>query len=461
VKKMVIPDRAVLDKTFTAIDSRRSQLISELQELCRQPSIAAQSIGMGETAEMVRRMMEEAGLKAEIVPTGGHPVVYGEIDVGAPRTLLFYNHYDVQPPEPLDEWTYPPFGAQIHDGVLYARGVSDNKGNFAARIQAVRLLREAAGGLPVNIKFLVEGEEEIGSGHLGEFIVANRDRLRADGAIWESGYKDAHGRPGLYFGVKGILYVELRVRGANRDLHSAGAAVIENPAWRLVWALNTLKGPDERVLLEGFYDDVAPPSESDLAWADRSRPEEEAARLAGLGIKQYLLGLSGRELAVKSLFQPTCTICGLTAGYQGEGSKTVLPKVASVKLDFRLVPNQNPERVLASLKAHLAGHGFGDFEVLVHGAEPAGRTPMDASIARVLIETAREAYGVEPNVSPTQAGSGPMHWLVDELGIPTGSMGVGWHRANNHAPDESIKVDDYFENMKHVVLLMARFATVE
>ncbi|MDP2872106.1 MAG: M20/M25/M40 family metallo-hydrolase [Bacillota bacterium] len=442
------------------IESRRGALLAELQALCRQPSIAAQNVGMAETAEMVRRMMEDAGLKAEIVPTGGHPVVYGELDVGAPRTLLFYNHYDVQPPEPLDEWTHPPFGAEIHDGVLYARGVSDNKGNFAARIQAVRLLREAAGGLPVNVKFLVEGEEEIGSGHLGEFIIANRDRLGADGAVWESGYKDAQGRPGLYFGVKGILYVELRVRGANRDLHSAGAAVIENPAWRLVWLLNTLKGPDERVLLDGFYDDVLPPSEEDLVWARGSTPEEEAARLAGLGIKQYLLGLTGLDLAVKSLFQPTCTICGLTAGYQGEGSKTVLPKVASAKLDFRLVPKQDPQRVLASLRDHLRRQGCGDFEVIVHGAEPAGRTSLNAPIAKVLIETAREAYGVEPSVSPTQAGSGPMHWLVDELGIPTGSIGVGWHRANNHAPDESIRVDDYFENMRHVALLLVRFAEV-
>lgn len=455
---MRIPDEATLEKVVRVIEAHRAGLLSELQALCRQPSIAAQNIGMPETAEMVRRMMEDAGLKAETVPTGGHPVVYGELDVGAPRTLLFYNHYDVQPPEPLDEWTHPPFGAEIHDGVLYARGVSDNKGNFAARIQAVRLLREVAGDLPVNVKFVVEGEEETGSGHLGEFITANRDRLRADGAVWESGYKDTHGRPGLYFGVKGILYVELRVRGANRDLHSAGAAVIENPAWRLVWALNTLKGPDERVLLDGFYDDVLPPTEEDLAWAGDSTPEQEAARLAGLGLKQHLLGLTGRDLVVKSLFQPTCTICGLTAGYQGAGSKTVLPKVASAKLDFRLVPRQKPDKVLAALKEHLHGHGYGDIELLVHGAEPAGRTPLDAHIAKVLIATAREAYGVEPNVSPTQAGSGPMHWFVDELGIPTGSMGVGWHRANNHAPDESIRVDDYFDNMRHVVLLMARFA---
>jgi acetylornithine deacetylase/succinyl-diaminopimelate desuccinylase-like protein len=454
VKKI---DDATLKRAFAGVDSRRDELISELQELCRQPSIAAQNVGMQETAGMVHRMMNHAGLKAEIVPTSGYPVVYGELDVGAPRTLLFYDHYDVQPPEPLDEWDHPPFGAEIHDGILYARGVSDNKGNLTARLQAVRLLRETAGDLPVNVKFIAEGEEEIGSMHLGEFIRANRGRLKADGAIWESGYKDARGRPGLYFGVKGILYVEFVVRGANRDLHSASAAVIENPAWRLAWALNTFKGPDEKVLVEGFYDDVVPPSETDLEWLAKMA-RGEGGQLKELGLKQYLLGLTGVELGVKSLFQPTCTICGLTSGYQGPGSKTVLPKVAKAKIDFRLVPKQDPDKILAAVKTHLAKHGFGDFEVIVHGSEPAGRTSLEDPIAQVLIETAREAYGVEPSVSPTQAGSGPMHWLVDELGIPTGSIGVGWHRANNHAPNESIRVDDYFENLKHVVLLMARFA---
>jgi len=449
-------DPGMLKNVFAKVDARRESLVSELQDLCRQPSIAAQNVGMHETAEMVLRLMKDAGLSAEIVPTAGHPVVYGELQAGAPKTLLFYDHYDVQPPEPLDEWDYPPFGAEIHDGILYARGVSDNKGNLVARLQAIRLLRETAGDLPVNVKFIAEGEEEIGSMHLGDFIRANRERLHADGAIWESGYKDAQGRPGIYFGVKGILYVELVVRGANRDLHSAGAAIIENPAWRLVWALNTFKGPDEKVMVEGFYDDVVPPSKTDLEWLARM-PRDETAQLKGLGLKQFLLGLTGVELGVKSLFQPTCTICGLTSGYQGPGSKTVLPKVARAKVDFRLVPKQDPEKILAAVKAHLAKHGFGDVEVMVHSAEPAGRTSLDDPIAEVLIETAREIYGVEPSVSPTQAGSGPMHWLVDELGIPTGSIGVGWHRANNHAPNESIRVDDYFENLKHVVLLMARF----
>lgn len=453
-------DGAVLKRVFAEVDARRESLIAELRKLCRQPSIAAQNVGMPETAQMVLRMMEDAGLAAEIVPTAGHPVVYGERDVGAARTILFYDHYDVQPPEPLDEWDYPPFGAEIDDGVLYARGVSDNKGNLTARLQAIRLLLEEAGDLPVNVKFIAEGEEEIGSPHLGEFITANRDRLAADGAIWESGYKDAQGRPGIYFGVKGILYVELVVSGANRDLHSASAAVIENPAWRLVWALNTLKGADEKVIVEGFYDDVLPPSDADLEWLARM-PRDEKAQLRELGLGRFLLGLTGMELKVKSLFEPTCTICGLTAGYQGPGSKTVLPRVASAKVDFRLVPRQDPEKILAAVKSHLVKHGFGDIEVVVHSSEGAARTPLDAPIARVLIETAREIYGVEPSVAPTQAGSGPMHFLVDELGIPTGSIGVGWHRANNHAPNESIRVDDYFENLKHVVLLLARFAEYE
>jgi len=453
---MIIPDRIILGRVHETIDQRRDQLIEELQLMCRQPSIAAQDVGMAESAAMTLRLMRSAGLAAEMIDTGGYPVVFGELDVGAPKTLLFYNHYDVQPPEPLEEWIHPPFGAEIHDGIMYARGVSDNKGNLVARLQAIRLLLETAGDLPVNIKFVAEGEEEIGSPHLGEFIRSHRDRLRADAAIWESGYKTPEGRPGLYFGAKGILYVELRVTGANRDLHSASAAVIENPAWRLVWALSTFKGPDERVLIDGFYDDVVPPTEADLEWLRRMQGDE-AARLRALGLDSYLLGLTGVELGVKSLFQPTCTICGLTAGYQGPGSKTVLPKQASAKVDFRLVPNMRPDKILAAVHSHLAKHGFADIEVISHDGMPAGRTSLEDPIAKVLIETAREVYGVEPSVAPTQGGSGPIHYFIDELGIPTGSMGVGWHEANNHAPNESIRVADYFENLKHVVLLMARF----
>jgi acetylornithine deacetylase/succinyl-diaminopimelate desuccinylase-like protein len=451
------PDQATLAKVFAAIDQRRDPLLEELQQLCRQPSIAAQNVGIRETAELVRRIMETAGLHVELAETAGHPVVYGESDVGAPRTLLFYDHYDVQPPEPLDEWTYPPFGAEIHHGTMYARGVSDNKGNIAARIQAIRLLREVAGDLPVNVKFICEGEEETGSRHFGEFVKANAPRLKADAAIWESGYRQADGRPGLYFGAKGILYLEFLVQGANRDLHSAVAATVENPAWRLVWALNTLKGPDERILVQGFYDDVVAPSPTDLEWLAKEVGGEDED-LRSLGLRQYLLGLTGVELGVKSLFQPTCTICGLTAGYQGRGSKTVLPRQASAKIDFRLVPKQRPLQILALVKKHLAEHGFGDIEVLVHEADPAGRTSLEDPIVKVLIETAREVYGTEPAVAPTQGGSGPIHWLVDFLGIPTGSMGVGWHEGNNHAPDESIRVEDYFLNLKHVVTLLARFA---
>ncbi len=454
---MRIPDQQTLEKTYAAIDARRTEFTAELQAICRQPSIAAQGVGMQEAGAMVRDLMEKSGLKVQFIQTPGYPVVFGELDVGAPKTLLFYDHYDVQPPEPLEEWTHPPFGAEIHDGVLYARGCSDNKGNLVARLQAIRALREVAGDLPLNIKFVAEGEEEIGSVHLGDFVMANRDRLKADGAIWESGYKNAAGQPGMYFGMKGMCYVELKVRGANRDLHSASGAVIENPAWRLAWALNTLKGPDERVMLDGFYDDVVPPTEKDLQWMRRD-PADERRGLETLGLQQHLLGLTGKELYIKSLFQPTCTICGLTAGYQGPGMKTVLPREASAKLDFRLVPRQDPHKVLASLRRHLEERGFGDFEITPLSLEPAGRTSLDDPIVEVLAQTAREIYGVEPSLAPTQAGSGPFHLFSEELGIPTGSVGVGWHKANNHGPDESIRMDDYFQNMKHVVLFMARFA---
>ncbi len=446
---------------FDYIDQHQQQFIERVQWLCRQPSIAAQNVGIRETAGMVQQLMEQVGLKTELYATDGAPVVYGTVGSG-PRTLLIYNHYDVQPPEPLDEWVSPPFSPEVRDGKLFARGVADNKGNLVARLCAVEAWLRTRGPLPLTVKFVVEGEEETSSAHLYQFVRQHRDLIQADGCLWEAGGKDIQENLGIYMGAKGILYLELEARGANRDLHSSQAIIVPNPAWRLVWALSTLKDRHEHILVEGFYDEVVEPTAEEMEHLRRlAAARDDDMRRRDLGIDQFLLGVSGLQLVKRNLYQPTCTICGLGSGYTGSGSKTVLPQRAIAKIDFRLVPNQRPDDILDKVKRHLAQQGFADIEVRLLGAEHPARTPVDSALARVVQETAREIYGRDPLVSPLMAATGPMYELTAQFGIPTVGSGAGYAHSNGHAPNENIRLEDFFQHLKHVALLFERFAAAE
>ncbi|ADI14076.1 M20/M25/M40 family metallo-hydrolase [Truepera radiovictrix] len=447
----------MLEAVFDKIDQNAQLYTTWLQELCRQPSVAAQNRGMAETAALVARLLEAVGARAERVPTAGFPVVYGELQQGAPgaRTLAFYNHYDVQPEDPLEAWDSPPFAAEIRGGHLYARGAADNKGNLAARLAAVHAYRQV-GALPVNLKFIVEGEEEIGSPNIAAFAAAHPDKVRADGCVWEFGYKNPDGQLQVSLGVKGMCYVELRVRGANTDLHSANAAVVENPAWRLVWALATLKGTDERVLIEGFYDRVLPPSAEEVALLDEMA-YNEAETLEQLGLGSFLGGRTGRDLKEALVFGPTCTICGLSAGYSGPGTKTVLPATASAKLDFRLVPDQDPHEVLAALRRHLDARGFGDIEVTPYSLEHPAKTDLGAPLIETVLAQARRVYGREATVNRLSPGTGPMYPLCQAQGVPAVSFGVGHAGSNNHAPNENIALQDFIDGIKMVAAVIHGF----
>ncbi|HEY8393892.1 MAG TPA: M20/M25/M40 family metallo-hydrolase [Thermaerobacter sp.] len=444
------------------LKANRDRMLDDLRTLLRQPSVAAQGLGMEQCAELVRQMLADVGAQVELVPlAGGYPVVYGEIDAGAPRTLLFYNHYDVQPPEPLAEWVVDPFAAEIREGRIIARGVADNKGNLMTRIKAVEAWLRGEGRLPVNVKFVIEGEEEIGSVHLDQFMDRFAGRLAADGVVWESGGKDARGRPVIAAGCKGILYVELVARAANQDLHSSVAAIVPNPAWRLVQALGTLKDvATDRVLIEGFYDDVRPPTPVERELLERY-PLDEEDMLRSWGLDAFLHGLRGVALQEKLLYEPTCTICGLVSGYTGPGTKTVLPREARAKLDFRLVPDQRADDILRKLRAHLDRHGFADLEVIVLGPEDPAQTDLSHPLVGVCLETAREVYGGEPVLRPRMAGTGPMY-LFHRAGLTAtvDGVGIGHHGSRVHAPNENVYVDDYYRGIEHVIRILDRFATV-
>src|SRR5262245_42106415 len=442
------------------IESSRNRYYDELCTLLRQPSIAAQGLGLEETAAIVARRLEKLGARVQVLrlPRAA-PVVFGSIGSGA-RTLLVYDHYDVQPPEPLELWVSPAFEPTQRDGKLYARGVADNKGNLMLRMQAIESWLATEGELPITINFLVEGEEEIGSIHLEQFCHQHADLLRADGCLWETGGRNALEQPAINCGAKGICYVELSARGASHDLHSSNATVVPNPAWRLTWALASLKGPDERVRIPGFYDRVRPPSAADLR-ALESIPLDDEALLADFGIADFLGGVRGIERLKVHLFSPTCTICGMVSGYTGAGSKTVLPSEARAKIDFRMVPDQDPDEIVELLRAHLDANGFDDIAIAVFGNERPARSDPDAPVTRAMASAIRATYGQSPMIYPTMAGTGPMYPVCEALGTPvTSGAGTGYQGTLVHAPNENIRMADYWDAMRCMGAFIRAFAEI-
>ena len=447
-----------LQKIYKYIDAHSQDFLSDLVQLVKQPSVSAKGEGIQECAEMVEKMMKKVGLSTRIIPEEkGNPVIYGEIkSETSEKTLLFYNHYDVQPPEPLDEWIYDPFSGEIKDGKIYGRGVADNKGNIVSRLNVVQAFLETVGSVPINLKFVIEGEEEIGSPNLPSIITEHKNLFSANAGIWEFGDTDRKGRPTIYLGLKGVLSVELRAKGANRDVHSANAPIIPNPAWRLAWALNTLKNDKDKILIDGFYDDVETPSPEEVECLTTICYEEEEEKKE-LGLKNYIHDLSGLELLKALLYQPTCTINGFLTGYTDIGSKTVLPNTAMAKLDFRLVPNQMPNDIFDKLVRHLKNHGFGDIEVIGHGSTEPVKTPITDKFVQVVIETAEKVYSKDAAVYPMSAGSGPMHLFRNLLGYPIASVGCSHAESCSHAPNENITVDGFITATKFIAALAHEF----
>lgn len=449
------------------LEEHLDESLSELSKLCAQPSVAAQNWGVVECAELVRKMLEARKFDVKVIPTEGAPVVFAERNGKAERTLLFYNHYDVQPPEPLDLWITPPFEPSRRDGKLFARGVSDDKGHIVSRLFAIdallaenAALNEGRGELPCNIKFVIEGEEEIGSVHLPEFIHQYKDLLAADGCVWEFGGVDFRDVPMQYLGMRGICYVELHVKTAKIDAHSGlGGSIFPNAAWRLVWALASLKGPDEHIRLPGHYAPVIPPDDRDRLLME-SLPEVASEYKDRYGVDHFIKGLEGGvELRIAESFEPTCTICGLTSGYQGAGSKTVLPAEASAKVDFRLALGQTPQQVLSSLRSHLDDNGFSDVEIKFLGGEPAARTDPDHPFVKLAIDAANEVYDHPMEIVPMIGGSGPNYPFIHELGLPVVTAGVGYPGSQAHAPNENIRIQDYLRGARYITRILHRFSS--
>ncbi|MBB6097190.1 acetylornithine deacetylase/succinyl-diaminopimelate desuccinylase-like protein [Deinobacterium chartae] len=450
-----------MNNPITELDPFIAQGRRDLEELVRLESVSAQGRMLPETADAVTRLLEAEGFTVRRYPGQVAPVLVAEAGEG-PRTLLIYNHYDVQPEAPLELWESPPFELTEREGRLFGRGASDDKGEFVSRLAALRALRAENGGrLPLRVRWLIEGEEEVGSPSLADFVRDHAEELRADGCWWEFGAIDPAGRPVLYAGLKGIVCVELRCRVADSDLHSANGAVVDNPLYRLSKAIASLRDDAGRITIPGFYDDVRAPSQADLEAVARI-PDESAAMREAYGIRGFLENASGAEYYRRSALEPVLNVNGLHGGYDGPGSKTVLPAWGFAKLDFRLVPDQSPGQVVALLRAHLKNIGLGDIEVLeLETHEHPARSDLTHPFVRLAAQTARDVYGVEPVLHPSSGGSGPMHPFLEYVGLPVIAMGIGNHAGRAHAPNENIRVQDFERGVAFALEFFRRLARLE
>jgi len=440
-----------LDAIRAEVEKRHDESVKRLQDWIRQPSIAAENRGMNEGCELTIRMLRDVGFQqATKIPTDGQPGIFATLDAGAPRTLGLYYMYDVKQADPA-EWSSPPFEAALVDKpglgkVVMGRGAVNQKGPEASFLAALHAIRGAGKKLPVNLVFVAEGEEEIGSPHFPQ-VVRRPEVLAAlkncMGIFMPSASQGLDGEVTMTLGAKGVIECELISsgerwgRGPRKDVHSSNKARLDSPAWHLVEALATLVSPDGNdPAIEGFAAKARPISAAEKKMiADAAKRLSEAESKKLLGVEHWVHDVGWQEALELLMSRPTVNIEGLVGGYTGPGGKTILPGKAIAKLDLRLVPDMTAAEALAALKAHLAKKGFGDIEVRMTGGYDPNSTPADAALIRIETEVYRKG-GVDPVILPRSAGSWPGYVFTGEpLHLAAGPFGLG-HGSGAHAPDE-------------------------
>lgn len=434
-------------EVYARIEADLDQHVSHLQRWVRQRSISAQDDGIDAMARLVADDLRALGFQeVRLVETPGHPGVLGYYDAGAPRTLVVYMMYDVQPVEP--NWRIDdPFAGELVEHelgtVLMARGATNQKGPQRAFLNAVDAIIATHGTLPVNLYVVAEGEEELGSPNFGAVLAPWVDRLReADGAFFPMNVQGPKGDAALNLGVKGIVYFELEARGGawggpeRAEIHGSLKALVDSPALRLVQAIASLTTPDgNTILVPGYYDAVRAPTadEQRLVNALASAADDATAQ-AAFGVSRWIDGLQGREAIVRNLYDPTLNINGIWSGYTGEGMKTILPHVATAKIDSRLPPGLEPEDAYRMIRAHLDAQGFDEIALRPLSGYPAAATPVDAPLVQAALGVFNK-YGAPPRVAPWLGGSAPFYQFTRTLELPFVFGGLG-HGAGAHAPDE-------------------------
>ncbi len=439
------------------VDRHARSLAERLQALCRMPSVAARGSGMRAMADAVEQTMQRVGIGTRAIKMGnGYPIIYGECGSGS-ENFVVYGHYDVQPVGHLTDWTVGPFSATIIDGKLYARGAANGKGDLLARLAAVEAYQKTFGKLPIGLRFVIEGEDGLGSPSLYRFTKDHPDLLQSAGCIWDEGYRDTKERPVISLGFKGITFLELRAHGARSDLHSKWGAIVPNPAWRLVQALATITSPRGVITIDRFASHIAPICDED-AEVLSAIELDEAGLKREFKIGSWVRSLKGQALVKEHLFGATCTICGIQTGHTDAGPKTVLPSTAMARLDFRLVPDLTPELVVKLLREHLDVRGFKDIEIIELGCAPLTKSSAKSSVACAAIESVGDVYGVTPLVYPMDPSSGPVGAVcqASSPSSPVASFGVSYAGSNPHGPDENIRVDDFLQSIKFIGRVIQR-----
>jgi len=456
----------IMQKIREYLTTHQQRFLDELFELLRFPSVSADpkfAADVSRTAEFVAKKLRDAGAdNVAVRPTAGHPIVYGEkiIDPSLP-TILVYGHYDVQPPDPLELWETPPFEPTVRDGKIYARGACDDKGQFYMHVKAFELMT-ATGTLACNVKFMIEGEEEVGSDHLGDFVKANKEQLAADVVLISDTAMISLDTPSLETGLRGLSYLEVEVTGPNRDLHSGvyGGAVA-NPATILAKLIASLHDEDNRIAIPGFYDDVVELSKDERD-ALNAAPFDEEEYKNDLGIKA-LWGEKGYTTTERTGIRPTLEVNGIWGGYIGEGAKTVLPSKAQAKISMRLVPNQDSNKITELFSKHFKSLAPDYVTVKVtphHGGQPAV-TPTDSNAYKAAEKAIETAFGKKP--IPTRGGGSiPIVSLFEkELGLKTVLMGFGLDSDNLHSPNEKFDIANYLKGIETIPLFHRYFAELE
>jgi len=444
-----------LEKVFKHIDANRDEYVKRCQELLRQPSVSMERENVYRCAEMVRDMIRETGAQAELVPVEGegNPVVYGKLlSPGSHHTLTAYQMYDTQPVGELDKWASGPFEAKISDGKIIARGAINSKGALVAELMAIKALKETI-GVPLNIVFTFDGEEEVGSWQLRRFLKEHPEKMLNAEAEWcpstcSTQYKDTR----ITLGGKGCIDLQLVCDHSRGPVHSSCAPVVANPAWRLVWALESMKGEDDRIAIEGFYDGVKGPEPGDRALLEKlAESGEEEKMKKQWGVKGFMKGLKGADLIQAYMFEPTLTINGLQSGYVGPAAYTINPPWAKANMDIRLVPGMDADDIWRKVEAHLKKYGFNDVELRLNGWRAnAHRSPANTRIVAAHKAAIKDMGFNEPLLYPMSGGTGPsMYYTAAPLKMVSASSGsdaMPPHYA--HAPNEWIGVEEFTTTAK-------------
>ncbi len=431
-----------------------------LRTLISKKSIFAQQIGLHEVANYLGEIFTAAGAKVMIDDSYTAPFVLAEFLSSNPaaKTIIFYNHYDTVPADDDQPWTNDPFTLSVHYGIMYGRGVDDDKGHITARLTAVRKYIREHGDLPVNIIFMMEGAEESASTDLDKYLAKHRKRLRgADLLVWEQGSRNNLGQLEISGGNKGIVTFDMTVKSADVDIHSSFGGVINSASWYLLNALSSLRSPDGRILVEGIYEQVQEPNERELALIEEYalRTPEELSQVYGL--KLPVLLDERKEFLRRFYFEPSLNIEGFGSGYQGQGVKTILPSEAQAKMEVRLVPGLEPEDVLAKIRQQLDKNGYPEVELTYTLGEMSYRSDMSAPSILNLIELAKDYYQEGVSVLPTSAGTGPMHTVYEALEVPMAAFGLGNANSRDHGGDENVKIADYYTHIELIQDLIGSY----